>query len=246
MSDGTFVRAISDLTPVPESVSVDGVEYVALPNGWKMARAERATVPGTMFVGSLSGFAGYVRANRDGLDLTKVSACVTSPHDVTLVGAVEKDHLGEFRRSIAISSIAQHNHPFGCQLQYEEFVVWIRSRFVQDESTESLLSLLSSISSSEVDETTDDGVSQVAQTRRGVAFKDASKVNPYWTLLPYRTFREIEQPASLFLLRLSKSAGDKPRFALYEADGGSWQIEAVERIKSYLEDTLPQSVAIIG
>ena len=81
---------------------------------------------------------------------------------------------------------------------------------------------------------------------RGVAFKDASKVSPYWTLLPYRTFREVDQPASLFLLRLSKSGGDKPRFALYEADGGSWQIEAVERIKSYLEDALPQGVAIIG
>lgn len=246
MSDGTFVRAISDLTPVPEAVSVDGVEHVALPNGWKMARAERATVPNAIFVGSLSGFAGYVRANRDRLDQAEISALVTSPYDVTLSSGVRKDHLGEFRVALANASIAVPNHPFGVQLQYEEFVVWIRSRFVQDENTESLLSLLSSISSSEVDETTDDGVSQVAQTRRGVAFKDASKVSPYWTLLPYRTFREVDQPASLFLLRLSKSGGDKPRFALYEADGGSWQIEAVERIKSYLDDALPQGVAIIG
>jgi len=55
-------------------------------------------------------------------------------------------------------------------------------------------------------------------------------------LRPYRTFREIEQPASLFVLRLQKGRdGELPRAALFEADGGQWKLEACQAIKHWLD-----------
>lgn len=57
-------------------------------------------------------------------------------------------------------------------------------------------------------------------------------------LQPYRTFLEVEQPASDFLLRLDKEG----RPALYEADGGAWKLEAKRNIAAYLCEQLADLV----
>jgi hypothetical protein len=50
-------------------------------------------------------------------------------------------------------------------------------------------------------------------------------------LSPFRTFIEVEQPESLFVLRGRKG----PQWALFEADGGLWKIKAIQNIKNWLE-----------
>lgn len=55
------------------------------------------------------------------------------------------------------------------------------------------------------------------------------------TLRPYRTFREVEQPASEFVFRLRSLNGEVPWCALFEADGGKWKLDAVLKIKAWLE-----------
>ena len=54
------------------------------------------------------------------------------------------------------------------------------------------------------------------------------------SLAPYRTFLEVEQPESDFVLRVNKEA----KLALFEADGGFWKLEAVRLVKEYLSDNL--------
>ncbi|OSB00487.1 hypothetical protein B2H85_13365, partial [Clostridium botulinum] len=54
------------------------------------------------------------------------------------------------------------------------------------------------------------------------------------TLAPYRTFPEIEQPLSRFIFRMQQG----PSAAIYEADGGAWRNQAMQRIKAYLEEEL--------
>lgn len=63
----------------------------------------------------------------------------------------------------------------------------------------------------------------------------------------YRTFMEIEQPESEFVFRARK-ADSLPHFALFEADGGAWRIEAMKRIKAYLEENLKdiENVVVLG
>ena len=75
-----------------------------------------------------------------------------------------------------------------------------------------------------------DGVASLAQ---------AKTPNPV-TLRPYRTFNEVAQPASQFVFRINKSAN----LALFEADGGKWKLEAVERIANYLKNELASNKKI--
>lgn len=82
----------------------------------------------------------------------------------------------------------------------------------------------------------DDGVSQVATMTVGVAAKaDVIVPNPV-TLIPYRTFQEVEQPASKFVFRIGDK--DEPSFMIVEAENGIWKTEAVLNIKKYFADAL--------
>jgi len=71
--------------------------------------------------------------------------------------------------------------------------------------------------------------------RKGGACLEAAAVPNPVMLAPYRTFPEVEQPASPFVLRLKQGPeGGRPSLALFEADGGKWQLEAVKRVRTYL------------
>lgn len=71
----------------------------------------------------------------------------------------------------------------------------------------------------------------------GVASKaDAIVPNPV-TLVPYRTFQEVEQPTSTFVFRISEQGGT-PVFKLIEAEGGLWEWTAINNLKEYINDVL--------
>lgn len=57
-------------------------------------------------------------------------------------------------------------------------------------------------------------------------------------LIPYRTFLEVEQPASDFVFRVSEGRGGAPVFKLVAADGGVWKSQAVANVKAYLTEAL--------
>lgn len=74
--------------------------------------------------------------------------------------------------------------------------------------------------------------------RQGVSLKALVQVKPRVALRPFRTFLEVEQPVSEFLLRLD----DDGNVGLFEADGGMWQQTAKASIAAYFEDKLAQEV----
>lgn len=81
-------------------------------------------------------------------------------------------------------------------------------------------------------------ISQEVSVRTGAVLKEQQTVQPIVRLQPYRTFLEVEQPASDFLLRLDKEGHP----ALYEADGGAWKLEAKRSIAAYLGEQLADLV----
>lgn len=89
-------------------------------------------------------------------------------------------------------------------------------------------------------EVQDNGISQMATVRDGVASLAKAKTPNPVTLRPYRTFNEVEQPASQFIFRINKLAN----LALFEADGGKWKLEAVESIANYLKNELASNKKI--
>ena len=95
-----------------------------------------------------------------------------------------------------------------------------------------LLESLKQITNSNEVKTEDNGITQVVTARAGAAL-GAVNVQPIWCLRPYRTFTEIEQPESLFLLRLH-SDGSETSYRLYETDGGAWAVTAMNDVRDYL------------
>ena len=122
--------------------------------------------------------------------------------------------------------------------EYEAAIIELRSRFVPGPGVDYLLDLLSRISKDTGVTTSDNGVSQTVEARQGVSLKTMVAVKPRVALRPYRTFLEVEQPESEFLLRLD----DNGNVGLFEADGGMWKQTAKASILSYFEEHLAEEV----
>ena len=117
---------------------------------------------------------------------------------------------------------------------YETAVIALRSRFVPNEGTEYLLDLLGRMSNQASVTTNDNGMTQTTETRHGIALVGKETVKPIVALRPYRTFQEVEQPESQFLVRI-REGRDGNEIGILEADGGMWKFKARETIRDYLD-----------
>jgi len=73
----------------------------------------------------------------------------------------------------------------------------------------------------------------------GVALKGFETVRPRVSLAPFRTFLEVEQPESEFLLRVSGATdGQPPQIGIIEAAGGVWKLKAKQNIATYFKERL--------
>lgn len=122
--------------------------------------------------------------------------------------------------------------------EHENAIIELRSRFFPNEGTAYLLDLLSRVSKDSGVSTSDNGVSQTVEARTGVSLKSLVQVNPIVALRPYRTFQEVEQPESDFLLRLDSDG----RIGLFEADGGMWKLKARQSIAAFLCKQLEEEI----
>ena len=120
---------------------------------------------------------------------------------------------------------------FGQWYDVESFIIAMQSCFVQNEDSEKILKVVGNIKEEAVRQTGDDGISQQVTAKTGIATVENIKVPNPVVLAPFRTFREIAQPESKFVFRMQQG----PRCALFEADGGAWKLDAMARIKEWLE-----------
>lgn len=134
---------------------------------------------------------------------------------------------------------------FGRFMSQESFIIGLMSMFAPTPDREEVLKLVSNIVGNDVSNSDDDGISQTVSVRQGLALKSQDTVKRVVSLAPYRTFREIAQPASQFVFRLRKSDDGLPALALFEADGGAWRLEAMQDIKKWLQDQ-DTKIAIIA
>lgn len=122
----------------------------------------------------------------------------------------------------------------GCFMTYENAVIELRSLYIPNDDTKYLLALLSSISSESKVTSSDNGVTQKVEATSGIALKEMVEVKPRVVLKPFRTFVEVEQPESEFLLRIDKTGC----IGLFQADGGVWKLEATRNVAAYFEKEL--------
>lgn len=119
-------------------------------------------------------------------------------------------------------------------MPYEKAIIEIRSLYIPNVDTQYMLQLLSSVSSESKVTSSDNGVTQKVEAKAGIALNTMVEVKPRVSLKPFRTFIEVEQPESEFLLRIS----DKGEIGLFLADGGVWKLEATRNVAVYFEREL--------
>lgn len=128
----------------------------------------------------------------------------------------------------------------------ETFNVHLQSCFLRTDDTDKILRVVGNIKDSTIRQFGDDGVTQQVTAKTGLAsVEDVAVPNPV-ILVPYRTFLEVEQPLSRFVFRM-RQGPNGPECALFEADGGAWQLEAMSWVKAYLVKNLEGSnIPVIG
>lgn len=160
---------------------------------------------------------------------------IVSPTKVLLISRLD----AERDREILFEANAQvSNYRFDEWYDQERFMIEMQANFQDSPDRETILKMAGNVERKNDLTFTDNGTDQVVNMRVGVAAKaDVLVPNPV-TLIPYRTFQEIEQPASKFVFRV----GDKeqPAFKIVEAENGIWKNLAVLNIKEYLAENIKE------
>lgn len=122
-------------------------------------------------------------------------------------------------------------------LPFEEAMIALRTRFQATADTDYALKLLSDITTGSKVTYNDNGVATSVVTKRGIDLQSNAAIRPIISLRPYRTFQEVEQPASQFLIRINERG-----ISFVEADGGMWKLDARKTVKAYLENALETEI----
>lgn len=129
---------------------------------------------------------------------------------------------------------------FNQYMGQEQFIIALRSLFIQDSQLDDLVRLAGNLASGSEIRQEDDGFTQRATVKAGVVMVQEKTILPRVTLTPFRTFREAKQPSSEYVFRVK--GDDKGNYcALFEADGGTWKLQAMDNVKDWISNQLKGS-----
>lgn len=163
---------------------------------------------------------------------------VQSPTKVSMYSALDAERKREYVVEVNANVPAFSFNQF---MDHESFCIGVQSKCIDDPETDKalLLRFAGTVEAGSVAEYGDDGVSQKATVKTGIASKGEALVPSPASLKAFRTFVEVEQPVSSFIFRMKEDKYSKGiQCALFEADGGAWKLEAMEAIKAYLAGEL--------
>lgn len=209
----------------------DGREYTTMPIHFMPPQ-----MPAAVKVVSLTGLVDFLRFDVDGLKVEEWFLHVLSPISVGLFSKLNPPW--QERKELVLANFAgATKFPFGRFLPQEEMVVGIQTGFVQ-EGTEGLLRLVGNLKDEAVTTQVDDGVGQTVTVRRGAATVETTVAQSRWTLKPYRTWPELEQPSLECILRINKG----PSIALFPIEDPGWSLRAMQAAADYLRSKVEVKV----
>lgn len=232
----------------PEILEVNGQQYSTK----RLEHIEYPT-PSALNITTLTGLIDYIKS---GIDFNAVlptgdGDCESAENDNLLIQVMSPTQVNlysplwddENRDCFVQCSALTPRIVFNQFMEIEPFNIMVQSCFQDEGDAGAVLAVAANVKEQEVRESIDDGVTQEVTIKAGVQrLKTIEVPNPV-VLKPFRTFIEVAQPMSKFIFRMQNG----PRAALYESDGGAWQLEAMQNIKSYLEKELQgYSVKVIS
>lgn len=186
--------------------------------------------PNPLKLSTLTGLVDYIKEDVDQKEHPWVIHVVNFDL-VSLLSPLKND----FSRNLYINATAMTpNIQFNQFHHIEQFNIMLQSCFLENENKASILKIIGNIKEENVRNTGDDGISQSVTAKVGIAKVDNVVVPNPVSLIPFKTFAEVEQPEIKFVFRMK----DGPQAALFEADGGAWKLRTILKIKEFLFENL--------
>lgn len=232
----------------PTITEIDGERYADR----TLQRIKKELVAAPLQVHTLSALVDYIT---EGADEAAESEEAIQRRFVVHVADYDRAYLyrelnsDKARECLLEAEIAVPTFPFGRWMDMETFIINMQTHFVPTENCDALVALAGTVTAEDGTTLADDGVTQKVTARTGISLvKKVDVPNPVM-LAPFRTFPEIEQPASPFVFRVKKE-GDAIYAALFAADGDGWKRETILRIRDWftmeLTDEQRQDVIILA
>jgi len=149
---------------------------------------------------SLDSLVRYVADNRDAA-IHESTVQINCSHDQVELFSEPK---GEQRVRDVLVSVEAGAAPynFGTQRDLESFRISLLTEFEDTQDRAEILKFISNVKNEAIAISTDDGVSQTAVVKAGLATLAQATVPSPVTLRPIRTFIEVAQPEGMFLFRM--------------------------------------------
>ena len=229
----------------PRTQNIDGKNYYFQNDCPKLVDVCRQCE--AVEISTLTSLVDYIkgRMNDDFPEgLPQMIALVESETEVRLVSAFNSDMK---RWTIAKVKARVPRIELNKFLDQENFIIQMQSMFLDTSDKKIVMQVAGNVKDETVANYGDDGVSQKATIKTGLAnVEDVIVPNPV-KLKPFRTFHEVGQPEIDFVFRMRNSGGGVS-CALFEADGGMWKFDTVHEIAEYLKTELKdvKNVAVMS
>lgn len=211
----------------PEIMEICGQKY----SDKKLNRVTYNPKADYIEMSTLTGLVDYIKAEIDQMAVHMIVQ-VVSPLEVRLISELDTDRI---RETLAVINGTVPNFQYGSYMDHESFIIALQAKFLENDSRDLLIKFAGTVENGTVSNYGDDGVTQKATIRKGVASKEDALVPNPVKLRPYRTFMEVQQPESSFVFRMRDDGRGGVQCAIFEADGGAWRNAAMKSVKEYLD-----------
>ena len=228
---------------IPKPLDVGGILFG---KGSLVDLTPKPHLPVTVQLRTLTGLVDYIKTKE-----FEGGFLVVSPQQVEWFSKLSEIPENHYALRQARATTMAMNPTLSCFGKYvgtDTLILELKTNFVQDELVAEMVAILGNLSSAVTKTVEDDGFSQTVIVRKNVIKQVEVTPQSAWSLRPWRTFQEISQPETMFVLRFQGHEGEGlPKVALFETGSGMWKVQAIANIRGYLATALEGTgVAIVA
>ena len=155
----------------------------------------------TIIFNTIKGLVDTLKVEYENFSQTIIVSAETHK-SIQVLAAIDSD---DRTRENPYKAIGKTPHiEFNRYINSEDMIIALKSNFVETPELLDLVQLLGTIVEENGLTTLDDGFSQSVVVKKSIALKDNKVINPRIKLTPFRTFIDIEQPASEFFTKIKR------------------------------------------
>lgn len=184
---------------------------------------------------SLQGLVDYIKTDVNDWFLETNPTAIVSVQSPTEVKVFMGLTPAEKKRNVIAQCTYQPPKiKFDTYMDAEDAGIMLQTQFEADQHRDVVLSIITNMREEQSGQIADDGISQRVTIKQGIAEVDTTIFKNPAYLAPRRTFPEIKQVYSPFVVRFKTGA----QAAVFESDGGAWKFDAVKAIGKWLREQL--------